>query len=78
MIYVLFFFYRFDKRIIEFVEEKFSRDGIDVKFGFMVIKVNEKDIFVKIKGGEVLLIFYGMIVWLIGIGIRSVIKDFMK
>ncbi|CAH2078364.1 unnamed protein product [Thlaspi arvense] len=68
----------FDKRITEFAEEKFSRDGIDVKLGSMVTKVNEKDISAKTKGGEVSTIPYGMIVWSTGIGTRPVIKDFMK
>nr|VDD30789.1 unnamed protein product [Brassica oleracea] len=68
----------FDKRITEFAEEKFSRDGIDVKLGSMVTKVNEKDISAKTKGGEVSSIPYGMIVWSTGIGTRPVIKDFMK
>ncbi|CAA7047072.1 unnamed protein product [Microthlaspi erraticum] len=52
----------FDKRITEFAEEKFSRDGIDVKLGSMVTKVNEKDIYAKTKAGEVSSIPYGMIV----------------
>ncbi|KAL0645211.1 hypothetical protein Bca4012_043502 [Brassica carinata] len=68
----------FDKRITEFAEEKFSRDGIDVKLGSMVTKVNEKDISAKTKGGGVSSIPYGMIVWSTGIGTRPVIKDFMK
>ncbi|KAG7553016.1 FAD/NAD(P)-binding domain [Arabidopsis thaliana x Arabidopsis arenosa] len=68
----------FDKRITEFAEEKFSRDGIDVKLGSMVTKVNEKDISAKTKGGEVSSIPYGMIVWSTGIGTRPVIKDFMN
>uniref|UniRef100_A0A1J3JBR4 NADH:ubiquinone reductase (non-electrogenic) n=1 Tax=Noccaea caerulescens TaxID=107243 RepID=A0A1J3JBR4_NOCCA len=68
----------FDKRITEFAEEKFSRDGIDVKLGSMVTKVNEKDISAKTKAGEVSSIPYGMIVWSTGIGTRPVIKDFMK
>ncbi|XP_010422373.1 PREDICTED: external alternative NAD(P)H-ubiquinone oxidoreductase B2, mitochondrial isoform X1 [Camelina sativa] len=67
----------FDKRITEFAEEKFSRDGIDVKLGSMVTKVNEKDISAKTKG-EVSSIPYGMIVWSTGIGTRPVIKGFMK
>ena len=78
MIHVLLFSHRFDKRITEFAEEKFSRDGIDVKLGSMVTKVNEKDISAKTKGGEVSSIPYGMIVWSTGIGTRPVIKDFMK
>ncbi|CAH8275857.1 unnamed protein product [Arabidopsis lyrata] len=68
----------FDKRITEFAEEKFTRDGIDVKLGSMVVKVNDKEISAKTKGGEVSTIPYGMIVWSTGIGTRPVIKDFMK
>ncbi|CAL9242319.1 unnamed protein product [Arabidopsis halleri] len=68
----------FDKRITEFVEEKFSRDGIDVKLGSMVVKVSDKEICAKTKGGEVSTIPYGMIVWSTGIGTRPVTKDFMK
>lgn len=70
--------HRFDKRITEFAEAKFNRDGIDVKLGSMVVKVNEKDISAKTKLGEVSTIPYGMIVWSTGIGTRPVIKDFMK
>ncbi|CAB81256.1 NADH dehydrogenase like protein [Arabidopsis thaliana] len=68
----------FDKRITEFAEEKFTRDGIDVKLGSMVVKVNDKEISAKTKAGEVSTIPYGMIVWSTGIGTRPVIKDFMK
>ncbi|KAF5728960.1 external alternative NAD(P)H-ubiquinone oxidoreductase B2 mitochondrial-like [Tripterygium wilfordii] len=69
----------FDKRITDFAEEKFKRDGIDVKLGAMVVKVSDKDISTKVKGnGEVSNIPYGMIVWSTGIGTRPVIMDFMK
>ncbi|XP_010538689.1 PREDICTED: external alternative NAD(P)H-ubiquinone oxidoreductase B2, mitochondrial [Tarenaya hassleriana] len=68
----------FDKRITEFAEEKFKRDGIDVKLGSMVTKVNDKEISAKTKGGEVSSIPYGMIVWSTGIGTRPVIREFMK
>ncbi|CAA7054662.1 unnamed protein product [Microthlaspi erraticum] len=68
----------FDKRITEFAEEKFGRDGVDVKLGSMVVKVNDKEISAKTKGGEVSTIPYGMIVWSTGVGTRPVIKDFMK
>ncbi|WCJ26928.1 External alternative NAD(P)H-ubiquinone oxidoreductase B2 mitochondrial [Euphorbia peplus] len=69
----------FDKRITEFAEEKFQRDGIDVKLGSMVVNVAEKEITTKARGnGEVTNIPYGMAVWSTGIGTRPVIKDFMK
>lgn len=70
---------RFDKRITTFAEEKFHRDGIDLKTGEMVTKVSEKEISTKvIKTGEVSTIPYGMAVWSTGIATRPVIMDFMK
>ncbi|KAL8470532.1 hypothetical protein ACS0TY_033180 [Phlomoides rotata] len=70
----------FDKRITAFAEDKFQRDGIDVKTGSMVVKVSDKEISTKqVKnGGEVSTMPYGMVVWSTGIGTRPVIMDFMK
>nr|GMD11443.1 external alternative NAD(P)H-ubiquinone oxidoreductase B2, mitochondrial-like [Ipomoea batatas] len=69
----------FDKRITAFAEEKFKRDGIDVKTGSMVVKVSDSEISTKdAKRGEVTSTPYGMVVWSTGIGIRPVIMDFMK
>ncbi|KAI3466636.1 hypothetical protein Pfo_023299 [Paulownia fortunei] len=70
----------FDKRITAFAEEKFQRDGIDVKTGAMVVKVSDKEISTKeVKnGGGVSTMPYGMVVWSTGIGTRPVIMDFMK
>ncbi|KAL2475458.1 External alternative NAD(P)H-ubiquinone oxidoreductase B2 [Abeliophyllum distichum] len=70
----------FDKRITAFAEEKFQRDGIDVKTGAMVVKVSDKEISTKeVKnGGNVSSMPYGMAVWSTGIGTRPVIMDFMK
>ncbi|XP_022140190.1 external alternative NAD(P)H-ubiquinone oxidoreductase B3, mitochondrial [Momordica charantia] len=68
----------FDKRITTFAEEKFRRDGIDVKTGSIVIKVTDKEISTKeMKSGEVSSMPYGMTVWSTGIGTRPIIKDFM-
>lgn len=71
---------RFDKRITAFAEEKFQRDGIDVKTGAMVVKVTDKEISTKqVKnGGGISTMPYGMVVWSTGIGTRPVIMDFMK
>ena len=71
---------RFDKRITAFAEEKFNRDGIDLKTGYMVTKVTDKEITTKAvkNGGEVSTIPYGMMVWSTGIGTRPVIRDFMS
>ncbi|KAL0363311.1 UNVERIFIED_CONTAM: External alternative NAD(P)H-ubiquinone oxidoreductase B2, mitochondrial [Sesamum calycinum] len=71
---------RFDKRITAFAEEKFQRDGIDVKTGAMVVKVSDKEISTKElkNGGSVSTMPYGMVVWSTGIGTRPVIMDFMK
>ncbi|CAL5406435.1 unnamed protein product [Camellia sinensis] len=69
----------FDKRITAFAEEKFQRDGIDLKTGSMVVKVTDKAISTKERAtGENRSIPYGMIVWSTGIGTRPVIMDFMK
>ncbi|KAG6420643.1 hypothetical protein SASPL_117178 [Salvia splendens] len=70
----------FDKRITTFAEEKFQRDGIDLKTGAMVVKVTDKEISTKqVKnGGEISNLPYGMVVWSTGIGTRPVIMEFMK
>ncbi|KHN07323.1 External alternative NADH-ubiquinone oxidoreductase, mitochondrial [Glycine soja] len=70
----------FDKRITAFAEEKFGRDGIDVKTGSMVVKVSEKEISTKEmkNGGAITTIPYGMAVWSTGIGTRPFIRDFMS
>ncbi|XP_073124986.1 external alternative NAD(P)H-ubiquinone oxidoreductase B4, mitochondrial-like isoform X2 [Henckelia pumila] len=69
----------FDKRITTFAEDKFQRDGIDVKTGSMVMKVTETEICTKERAtGQSVLIPYGMVVWSTGIGTRPVIMDFMK
>ncbi|MED6131454.1 External alternative NAD(P)H-ubiquinone oxidoreductase B3, mitochondrial [Stylosanthes scabra] len=69
----------FDKRITAFAEDKFQREGIDVKTGSMVVKVTDKEISTKElkNGGEIKAIPYGMAVWSTGIGTRPFIKDFM-
>lgn len=70
---------RFDKRITQFAEEKFKRDGISLKLGSMVTKVTEKDICTKERAtGQNVSIPYGMVVWSTGIGTRPVVMDFMK
>ncbi|MCL7041248.1 hypothetical protein MKW94_015990 [Papaver nudicaule] len=69
----------FDKRISAFAEEKFQRDGINLKTGSMVVKVTDKDICTKDRvTGEISSIPYGMVVWSTGIGTRPVVTDFMK
>ncbi|KAJ4975823.1 hypothetical protein NE237_000929 [Protea cynaroides] len=69
----------FDKRITTFAVEKFSRDGINVKTGSMVVKVTDSAISTKeMKSGEISSIPYGMVVWSTGIGTRPVIMEFMK
>lgn len=70
----------FDKRITAFAEEKFKRDGMNLKTGAMVVNVSDKEITTKeVKnGGSVSTIPYGMVVWSTGIGTRPVIMDFMK
>ncbi|CAA2938451.1 external alternative NAD(P)H-ubiquinone oxidoreductase B3, mitochondrial-like [Olea europaea subsp. europaea] len=69
----------FDKRITVFAEEKFQRDGIDLKTGSLVTKVSDKEISTKERAtGQNVSIPYGMVVWSTGIGTRPVIMDFMK
>eukprot|EP00258_Populus_trichocarpa_P039793 XP_024455812.1 external alternative NAD(P)H-ubiquinone oxidoreductase B2, mitochondrial isoform X2 [Populus trichocarpa] len=70
----------FDKRITDFAEKKFHRDGIDVKLGSMVVKVSDKEISTKVRGngGEITAIPYGMVVWSTGIGTHPVIRSFMQ
>lgn len=72
-------FYRFDKRITAFAEEKFQRDGIELKTGSMVVKVTDKEISTKESAtGEFVSIPYGMVVWSTGIGPRPQVIDFMN
>ncbi|XP_043697280.1 external alternative NAD(P)H-ubiquinone oxidoreductase B3, mitochondrial-like [Telopea speciosissima] len=69
----------FDKRITAFAEEKFSREGINLKTGSMVVKVTDSAISTKeMKSGEISSTPYGMVVWSTGIGTRPVIMEFMK
>ncbi|KAL3519637.1 hypothetical protein ACH5RR_017786 [Cinchona calisaya] len=69
----------FDKRITVFAEEKFKREGIDLRTGSMVVNISDKEISTKeIKTGQMSSLPYGMIVWSTGIGTRPVIMDFMK
>ncbi|KAI5061866.1 hypothetical protein GOP47_0022405 [Adiantum capillus-veneris] len=69
----------FDVRISEFAEEKFQRDGIDVKTGCRVLEVQEKAIVMKDKStGKRIEVPYGMVVWSTGIGTRPLIIQFMK
>ncbi|KAM0936070.1 putative NADH:ubiquinone reductase (non-electrogenic) [Dioscorea sansibarensis] len=67
----------FDERIANFAEEKFQRDGIEVKTGFRVVKVSDRDITMKSKSLGEISVPYGMAVWSTGIATRPVILDFM-
>ncbi|KAE9620663.1 hypothetical protein Lal_00019726 [Lupinus albus] len=69
----------FDKRITDFAESKFSRDGINVKLGSMVVSVSENEISSKERAtGQTVSLPHGMVVWSTGIGTRPEILDFMK
>ncbi|KAG1368201.1 putative External alternative NAD(P)H-ubiquinone oxidoreductase B3, mitochondrial [Cocos nucifera] len=68
----------FDKRITKFAEEKFQRDGIEVKTNFRVVKVTDKAITMTNKATGEINVPYGMAVWSTGIGTRPVVLDFMK
>ncbi|ONK65691.1 uncharacterized protein A4U43_C07F39700 [Asparagus officinalis] len=68
----------FDKRITEFAEDKFQRDGIDVKTNFKVVKVSDKAITMTNPSTGEISVPYGMAVWSAGIGTRPIILDFMK
>lgn len=69
----------FDGRISEYAEQKFSRDGIDLKIGSRVLEVTDEHISYKSKKtGEIVEMPYGMIVWSTGIGTRPVIADYMQ
>lgn len=58
----------FDGRISEYAEQKFSRDGIDLKIGSRVLEVTDEHIsFKSKKTGELVEMPYGMIVWSTGI-----------
>lgn len=69
----------FDERISEFAEQKFRRDGIEIKTGCRVLEVGKKSIVMKEKSsGKKVEVPYGMAVWSTGIGTRPVIADFMN
>lgn len=68
----------FDKRITKFAEEKFGRDGIEVKTEFRVLKVSDKDITMTNKLTGEISVPYGMAVWSTGIGTRPVMLDLMQ
>ncbi|KAK3404616.1 hypothetical protein EUGRSUZ_K00925 [Eucalyptus grandis] len=69
----------FDERISSFAEQKFQRDGIDVRTGCRALGVSEKSLSVKVKShGEVYSIPHGLVVWSTGVGTRPVVGDFME
>ncbi|KAH7675800.1 NADH:ubiquinone reductase (non-electrogenic) protein [Dioscorea alata] len=68
----------FDKRITKFAEEKFQRDGIDLKTNFKVVKVSDKAITMSNRSTGEFSLPYGMVVWSTGIGTRPVMLDLMK
>lgn len=69
----------FDKRISQFAEQKFNRDGIEVKTGCRVMEIQERAIVMQEKStGKRVEVPYGMVVWSTGIGTRPIISDFMK
>lgn len=80
MWFIAFFFKnkRFDKRITTFAEEKFQRDGIELRTGYRVVKVSDKDVTMKSHSMEEVSVPYGMVVWSTGIASRPVIRDFMN
>lgn len=71
-------FRRYDCRISVFAEEKFARDGIDVRTGCRVLSVSDKEVSMKVKStGENVSVPHGMVVWSTGVSTRPVVKDFM-
>ncbi|OAY63489.1 external alternative NAD(P)H-ubiquinone oxidoreductase B2, mitochondrial-like [Ananas comosus] len=68
----------FDKRITKFAEEKFQRDGIEVKTGYKVVKVSDSLITMQNASAGEVSVPYGMAVWSTGIGTRPFILNFMK
>ncbi|KAK8960970.1 hypothetical protein KSP40_PGU013288 [Platanthera guangdongensis] len=68
----------FDKRITQFAEEKFKRDGIDVKTHFKVVKVSDKAITMTNSATGEVNVPYGMVVWSTGIGTRPIMMDLMN
>jgi len=68
----------FDKRITNFAEDKFGRDGIDVKTGYKVVKVSKDAITMQNPATGNISVPYGMAVWSTGIGTRPFIVEFMK
>lgn len=69
---------RFDKRITEFAEQKFKRNGIDVKTGYKVVAVGPDSIKMQKSAVGEVQVPYGMAVWSTGIGTRPLISEFMK
>ncbi|KAK9051985.1 hypothetical protein SSX86_028613 [Deinandra increscens subsp. villosa] len=68
----------YDSRISTFAEQKFARDGIDVRTGCRVLGVSDKAVNVKVKStGESVSVPRGMVVWSTGVSTRPVVKDLM-
>ncbi|KAG6524832.1 hypothetical protein ZIOFF_014776 [Zingiber officinale] len=68
----------FDKRISTFAEQKFQRDGIELKTGFKVVKVSDKTLTMQNGIHQQFSVPYGMAVWSTGIGAHPFILEFMK
>ncbi|XP_074589204.1 external alternative NAD(P)H-ubiquinone oxidoreductase B3, mitochondrial-like [Curcuma longa] len=68
----------FDKRISTFAEQKFQRDGIELKTGFKVVKVSDKTLTMQNEIHQQFSVPYGMAVWSTGIGAHPFILEFMK
>ncbi|KAI0486590.1 hypothetical protein KFK09_029338 [Dendrobium nobile] len=68
----------FDKKITQFVEEKFQSDCIDVKTNFKVVKVSGDAITKENSYTGEANVPYGLDVWSTGIGTCRIIFDFLK
>eukprot|EP01134_Creolimax_fragrantissima_P001846 CFRG1846T1 len=69
----------FSKSLVEYAEQKFHRDDIDVLTRTLVTKVDQTHVYVKkLETGEVSKMPYGTLLWASGVATRPVVSDLMK
>ncbi|KNC86491.1 hypothetical protein SARC_01362 [Sphaeroforma arctica JP610] len=69
----------FSKSLVEYAEQKFHRDSIDVLTRTLVTKVDETHVYVKnLESGETSKMPYGTLLWASGIATRPVIAELIK
>lgn len=68
----------FHKELIEYTEQTFATNKVDILTNTMVKEVREKDILVKDKEGKEHIIPYGLLVWAAGNTARPITRNLMS